>query len=90
MTMSSEPLVLWTTGDIGEALGISKSMTANWGARGSRQVMAPYAKTVKGMRLWTPEQAAQIMAEYREAADRRAARKADLERAERALERMAR
>ncbi|QGJ92818.1 helix-turn-helix DNA binding domain protein [Arthrobacter phage Pureglobe5] len=83
-------IVLWTTTDIAAQLGISKSLVANWGNGKARDLPEPYAVTNSGTRLFTREQAEEVIAEYRAWDAARAARRADLERAEKALERMAR
>lgn len=55
---------LWTTGDIAARLGIGTSLVSNWGSPGRRSIPEPYATTRAGVRLWTAEQAAQIVTEY--------------------------
>jgi len=78
-------MTLWTTGDIAAQLGISRSLTANWGNGKARDLPEPFAVTGSGLRLFTEQQARQVMAEYRAAKAARADRQADLERAEQAL-----
>jgi hypothetical protein len=82
-------MILWTTGDMAREVGINPTSAAMWGRPGRRAIPEPYA--VHGpqkVRLWTEEQARQIMADYREAARRRADRAADIARAEAALARL--
>jgi hypothetical protein len=84
----SEPVELWTTGDMGRALGLTPGYAANWGMPGHRRIPAPHAKTPAGLKLYTAEQAREIMAGYVADRDARAARRADRERAARAVARL--
>jgi len=76
---------LWTPGDIAARLGISASLVSNWGHPGTRRIPEPYAITQRGNRLWTTEQADQIVTEYQEWREQKQQRKADEERARRML-----
>lgn len=77
---------LWTTGDIAARLGIGKSGVSNWGYPGRRQVPEPFAVTQAGVRLWTAEQAEEIIAGYTVWRTARDAQREDRQRAERALQ----
>lgn len=80
---------LWTLGDMGRALGINPGYCANWGMPGHRRIPEPFAVTkAQGLRLFTPEQAKEIMDTYVADQRRRADRRAELDRAEQALSKL--
>ena len=62
----TEPLQLWTAGDIARELGLSQSTVYNWSYRGRHYMPKPYAMTQKGLGqgLWTAEQVKRVIASY--------------------------
>lgn len=79
---------LWTAADIAKELGVAASVVANWAYYERDYMPPPAAATQGGTKLWSPEQAKQIIAGYYNRKAQRDARAADKARMEAALRRL--
>lgn len=79
---------LWTAADIAKELGVAASVVANWAYYGRDYMPTPAAVTQGGTKLWSPEQAKQIIGGYYNRKAERNARADDKLRAKTALLRL--
>ena len=79
---------LWTAADIAKELGVAASVVANWAYYRRDYMPPPAAATQGGTKLWSPEQAKQIIGSYYNRKAERDARADDKLRAKTALLRL--
>lgn len=77
---------LWTSHDIAKVLEIGGTVVTNWHYYGRDYMPQPFAVTQSGTKLWSAEQAKQIIASYYQRQAEKQERRAVKERAKRMIE----